>query len=67
MQLNLAEDDCFDVLVNDSMAIAAHNEDANVALVGHTYAVISLILSKFLHCLNLIENSNLSCGNFQGI
>lgn len=31
-------DDCSDVLVvNDSMAIAAHNEDANVALVGHTY------------------------------
>lgn len=31
-------DDCSDVLVvSDSMAIAAHNEDANVALVGHTY------------------------------
>lgn len=31
-------DDCSDVLVVDmSMAIAAHNEDANVALVGHTY------------------------------
>lgn len=31
-------DDCSDILVvNDSMAIAAHNEDANVALVGHTY------------------------------
>ena len=30
-------DDCSDVLVvSDSMAIAAHNEDANVALVGHT-------------------------------
>lgn len=30
-------DDCSDVLVvGESMAIAAHNEDANVALVGHT-------------------------------
>ncbi|XP_074563896.1 uncharacterized protein LOC141820468 [Curcuma longa] len=35
-----AEDDCSDVLmVNDSMAIAAHNEDANMALVGHTFMV----------------------------
>ncbi|XP_042464784.1 uncharacterized protein LOC122047504 isoform X1 [Zingiber officinale] len=35
-----AEDDCSDVLVvNDSMAVAAHNEDANVALVGHTFMV----------------------------
>nr|GMD93936.1 Acyl-coenzyme A:6-aminopenicillanic-acid-acyltransferase [Ipomoea batatas] len=33
-------DDCSDILVvNDSMAIAAHNEDANVALVGHTYLI----------------------------
>ncbi|XP_057968849.1 uncharacterized protein LOC131158189 isoform X2 [Malania oleifera] len=33
-------DDCSDVLVvSDSMAIAAHNEDANVALVGHTYLI----------------------------
>lgn len=32
-----AFDDCSDILVvNDSMAIAAHNEDANVALLGHT-------------------------------
>ncbi|KAG9447308.1 hypothetical protein H6P81_013436 [Aristolochia fimbriata] len=32
--------DCSDVLiVNDSMAIAAHNEDANVALVGHVYLI----------------------------
>ena len=31
------DDDCSDVLVvNDSMAIAAHNEDANTALLGHT-------------------------------
>jgi len=30
-------DDCSDVaVVGESMAIAAHNEDANVALVGHT-------------------------------
>ncbi|PON82501.1 Peptidase C [Trema orientale] len=35
-----SEDDCSDVLVvSDSMAIAAHNEDANVALVGHTYLI----------------------------
>lgn len=34
-------DDCSDVLVaSDSMAIVAHNEDANVALVGHTYAFL---------------------------
>ncbi|KAJ7944999.1 Acyl-coenzyme A:6-aminopenicillanic-acid-acyltransferase [Quillaja saponaria] len=33
-------DDCSDVLiVSDSMAIAAHNEDANVALFGHTYLI----------------------------
>ncbi|KAK9276361.1 hypothetical protein L1049_005893 [Liquidambar formosana] len=33
-------DDCSDVLVvSDSMAIAAHNEDANVALLGHTYLI----------------------------
>ena len=30
-------DDCSDILVvSDYMAIAAHNEDANVALLGHT-------------------------------
>ncbi|XP_027081575.1 uncharacterized protein LOC113781580 isoform X1 [Coffea eugenioides] len=30
-------DDCSDILVvSDYMAIAAHNEDANVALIGHT-------------------------------
>lgn len=30
-------DDCSDILVvGESMAFAAHNEDANVALVGHT-------------------------------
>ncbi|XP_050230255.1 uncharacterized protein LOC126679300 [Mercurialis annua] len=33
-------DDCSDVLVvSDDMALAAHNEDANVALVGHTYII----------------------------
>ncbi|KAM0978879.1 hypothetical protein ACFX2C_014805 [Malus domestica] len=33
-------DDCSDVLVvSDSMAVVAHNEDANVALVGHTYLI----------------------------
>ncbi|OIT38595.1 hypothetical protein A4A49_36635 [Nicotiana attenuata] len=32
--------DCSSILVvNNSMAVAAHNEDANVALVGHTYLV----------------------------
>ncbi|KAJ1298277.1 hypothetical protein BS78_01G441200 [Paspalum vaginatum] len=32
--------DCSDVLVvSDSAAIAAHNEDGNVALLGHTYLV----------------------------
>ncbi|KAE9614094.1 hypothetical protein Lal_00016511 [Lupinus albus] len=37
-------DDCSDVLVVDeSMAIAAHNEDANVALVGHTYLVKGIL------------------------
>lgn len=34
------DDDCSDILiVSDSIAIAAHNEDANVALLGHTYVV----------------------------
>ncbi|OAY70973.1 uncharacterized protein LOC109716053 isoform X1 [Ananas comosus] len=34
------DDDCSDVLVVDeSMAFAAHNEDANVALLGHTFLV----------------------------
>ncbi|XP_038724552.1 uncharacterized protein LOC120016050 [Tripterygium wilfordii] len=33
-------DDCSDVLVvSDAMAVAAHNEDANVALIGHTYLI----------------------------
>lgn len=35
-----ADDDCSDVLiVGEPAAIAAHNEDANVALLGHTYAL----------------------------
>lgn len=37
-----ADDDCSDVLiVGESAAIAAHNEDANVALLGHTYVVMA--------------------------
>ncbi|KAM0059841.1 putative peptidase C45 [Helianthus debilis subsp. tardiflorus] len=33
-------DDCSDVLVvSDTMAVVVHNEDANVALVGHTYLI----------------------------
>lgn len=36
-------DDCSDVLaVSESMAVAAHNEDANFALVGHTYGSSSI-------------------------
>ena len=38
-------DDCSDVLiVSDSMAMAAHNEDADVALTGHTYVLLYSIL-----------------------
>ncbi|XP_044356072.1 uncharacterized protein [Triticum aestivum] len=34
------DDDCSDILmVSESTAFAAHNEDANVALLGHTYVV----------------------------
>ncbi|KAK7318149.1 hypothetical protein RJT34_02847 [Clitoria ternatea] len=37
-------DDCSDVLVvGESMAVAAHNEDANVALVGHTYLIKGIL------------------------
>ncbi|KAL6349444.1 hypothetical protein AAG906_034101 [Vitis piasezkii] len=33
-------EDCSDVLVvSDSMAIAAHNDDANIAIVGHNYLI----------------------------
>ncbi|ONK75829.1 uncharacterized protein A4U43_C03F21000 [Asparagus officinalis] len=39
-QEDTASEDCSDVLiVNDSTAFLGHNEDANVALVGHTYLV----------------------------
>ncbi|KAK8476720.1 hypothetical protein V6N13_096249 [Hibiscus sabdariffa] len=41
-------DDCSDVLiVSDSMAIAAHNEDAVLGLIGNTYALVSCILFRF--------------------
>ncbi|XWS48850.1 hypothetical protein CRYUN_Cryun13aG0112100 [Craigia yunnanensis] len=44
-------DDCSEVLiVSDLMTLAAHNEDANVALVGHTY----LIKGKLLNGLSFI-------------
>lgn len=36
-QADTASEDCSDILVvNNSMAVLAHNEDANKALVGHT-------------------------------
>lgn len=39
-QADVASEDCSTVqILNDSMAILAHNEDGNVALVGHTYLV----------------------------
>ncbi|XP_065858757.1 uncharacterized protein [Euphorbia lathyris] len=39
-EIEEVSEDCSDILVvNDKMAIAAHNEDANVALVDHTYLV----------------------------
>ncbi|XP_021820530.1 uncharacterized protein LOC110762229 [Prunus avium] len=39
-------DDCSDVLVaSESMAVVAHNEDANVALVGHTYLIKGTLLN----------------------
>lgn len=47
-------EDCSDVLVvSDSMAIAAHNEDANEALAGHTY----LFFFFFFHmpCLSSLK------------
>ncbi|KAF7828183.1 isopenicillin-N N-acyltransferase [Senna tora] len=37
-------EDCSDLLVvSESMAIAAHNEDANVALLGHTYLIKGIL------------------------
>ncbi|XVF10481.1 hypothetical protein REPUB_Repub07fG0186900 [Reevesia pubescens] len=48
-------DDCSDVLiVSDLMALAAHNEDANFALVGHTYALFSFIKGKLSNGLSFI-------------
>ncbi|KAK9053009.1 hypothetical protein SSX86_029639 [Deinandra increscens subsp. villosa] len=39
-------DDCSDILVvSDAMAVVAHNEDANVALVGHTYLIKATLAS----------------------
>ncbi|ONI07299.1 hypothetical protein PRUPE_5G112000 [Prunus persica] len=39
-------DDCSDVLVaSESMAVVAHNEDANVALVGHAYLIKGTLLN----------------------
>ncbi|KAL3619216.1 hypothetical protein CASFOL_036786 [Castilleja foliolosa] len=44
--INDSIDDCSDILVvSDSMAVAAHNEDANVALVGHTYLIKGILLN----------------------
>uniref|UniRef100_A0A2N9FHP1 Peptidase C45 hydrolase domain-containing protein n=1 Tax=Fagus sylvatica TaxID=28930 RepID=A0A2N9FHP1_FAGSY len=40
-------DDCSDVLiVSDSMAMAAHNEDADVALTGHTYLIKGMLSNE---------------------
>ncbi|KAK4262844.1 hypothetical protein QN277_028349 [Acacia crassicarpa] len=37
-------DDCSDVIVvRESMAIAAHNEDANIALLGNTYLIKGIL------------------------
>lgn len=37
-------DDCSDVLVvSETVAIAAHNEDANVSLLGHTYLIRGIL------------------------
>ncbi|CAK8579286.1 unnamed protein product [Lathyrus sativus] len=39
-----SSNECSDVLVvNESMALAAHNEDANVSLVGHTYIIKGIL------------------------
>lgn len=47
-------DDCSDVLVvGESMAVAAHNEDANVALVGHTCVSLLPKTLTFLYILHL--------------
>uniref|UniRef100_A0A7N2QYY1 Uncharacterized protein n=1 Tax=Quercus lobata TaxID=97700 RepID=A0A7N2QYY1_QUELO len=40
-------DECSVVLiVSDSMAMAAHYEDANVALVGHTYLIKGMLSNE---------------------
>ncbi|KAM7269266.1 hypothetical protein ACFE04_024763 [Oxalis oulophora] len=45
------DDDCSTIMVvSDSMALAAHNEDANVALIGHTY----LIKAEFSNGLSFV-------------
>lgn len=42
-------EDCSDVLVvSDSMAIAAHNDDANIAIVGHKYVLISFSMKSMM-------------------
>ncbi|GER26838.1 acyl-coenzymeA:6-aminopenicillanic-acid-acyltransferase 40 kDa form [Striga asiatica] len=42
--VNETIDDCSDILiVSDYMAVAAHNEDANVVLVGHTYLIKGIL------------------------
>ncbi|KAH0710779.1 hypothetical protein KY284_012206 [Solanum tuberosum] len=54
-------DDCSDILVvSDSMAVAVHNEDANVALVGHivghprdTVGMVWLSVETKLRCLDV--------------
>ncbi|XP_058200981.1 uncharacterized protein LOC131315803 [Rhododendron vialii] len=46
VSLEADAEDCSDVLVVcDSMAVAAHNEDANVALLGHTYLIRATLSS----------------------
>ena len=41
------DDDCSDILmVSESTAFAAHNEDANVALLGHTYVLVALLVLR---------------------
>uniref|UniRef100_A0A0E0BZ59 Peptidase C45 hydrolase domain-containing protein n=1 Tax=Oryza meridionalis TaxID=40149 RepID=A0A0E0BZ59_9ORYZ len=57
-----ADDDCSDVLlVGESAAIAAHNEDANVALLGHTYALPPLPVLLTLRFLTEFSPLN-PCG-----
>lgn len=47
-----ADDDCSDVLlVSESAAFAAHNEDASPALLGHTYVLLARPIKKLLNLL----------------